>query len=64
MKLNNYLRISEAAEFLGVCKATLRHWDNIGKLKANKTPTGRRLYTKEQLESVLHGVRNSAEGEV
>jgi excisionase family DNA binding protein len=33
---NNYITIREAAKMLGVCEATLRRWDKLGKLKAVK----------------------------
>lgn len=43
--------IKEAAEFLGVSIATLRRWDEIGKLYAiRKTPDGNRYYNKIDLE--------------
>lgn len=44
------LTVQEAAELLGVSPATLRNWDNAGKLKAHRHPiNGYRLYSKEDI---------------
>ena len=37
-KLSDYLRISEAAEYLGVSPNTLRNWENAGKIEAHRHP--------------------------
>jgi len=48
------LRIKEAAELLGVNPATLRKWDNEGKLPAIKiSKRGDRRYRKEDIEKFL-----------
>jgi len=61
-KINEYLTVGEAAEFLGVSKDTLRRWDRAGKLKARRHPiTGYRLYLRKELDSFLRGVM-AAEG--
>ncbi len=53
-KLNEYLTVGEAAEFLGVSKDTMRRWDRAGKLQARRHPiTGYRLYSKKELATVL-----------
>lgn len=45
------LRISEAAEFLGVTSETLRNWDHWGWLEPVRNPlTGYRYYRREDLE--------------
>ena len=41
-------KINEMSQKLGVSIKTLQRWDNSGKLKAKRTPTGRRYYTEEQ----------------
>ena len=52
--LKDYLSINQAAQIIGVSKATLRRWDNQGKLKAIKHPlTGYRLYEKKDLDRFL-----------
>ena len=48
------LRIKEAAELLGVNPATLRKWDNEGKLPAIKiSKRGDRRYKQEDIEKFL-----------
>ena len=42
--------LNEAATYLGVSKATLRNWDNDGKLTAIRNPVnGYRLYDMNEL---------------
>lgn len=54
-RIQDYMTITEAAEFLGVSASTLRNWDRLGKLKAVRNPmNGYRLYRKSDLETVLH----------
>jgi len=51
---NNYVTIREAAKMLGVCEATLRRWDKLGKLKAVRHPiNGYRLYNVDSLKSLI-----------
>ena len=48
------LRIKEAAKLLGVSPATLRKWDNEGKLPAIKISTrGDRSYHKNDIDKFL-----------
>lgn len=45
------VRVGEAAEFLGVCKETLRNWDRSGRLVPKRNPvTGYRYYRQADLE--------------
>ena len=44
----------EFAKLLGVTVKTLQRWDNIGRLKANRSPSNRRYYTDEHLTSIIH----------
>lgn len=54
VKLRDYLRISEAAEYLGVSPNTLRNWENAGKVVAVRHPVnGYRLFKREDLEALL-----------
>lgn len=49
-----FLRIGEAARYLGVSMDTLRNWDRCGKLKPARNPANRyRLYSPEQLSAFL-----------
>ncbi len=48
------LQVGEAAEFLGVCRETLRNWDRSGRLVAQRNPvTGYRYYQQRELEKFL-----------
>lgn len=52
--LRDFLRISEAAEYLGVSPNTLRNWENAGKIAAHRHPVnGYRLFKKEELDGLL-----------
>lgn len=46
-----FLTVEEFARRIGVHPQTVRSWDNTGALSAHhKTPSGRRLYSEEQVE--------------
>lgn len=52
--LRDFMRISEAAEYLGVSPNTLRNWENAGKIAAHRHPVnGYRLFKKEDLDALL-----------
>lgn len=51
---NEMLKPSEATKILGVSYETLKNWDKKGILKAFRTPTNRRYYTREQLNKFLN----------
>jgi MerR family transcriptional regulator, copper efflux regulator len=54
VKLRDYLRISEAAEYLGVSPNTLRNWENAGKVVAVRHPlNGYRLFKRKDLDALL-----------
>ncbi len=53
-KLDGYLRIKAAAEYLGVSPNTLRNWGRSGKLAERRHPINDyRLYAKEELDALL-----------
>jgi MerR family copper efflux transcriptional regulator len=53
-KLRDFLRISEAAEYLGVSPNTLRNWERAGKIVAHRHPVNQyRLFKREDLDAVL-----------
>ncbi len=53
-KLDEYLRITEAAEYVGVAPNTLRNWGKNGKLTERRHPVnGYRLYAREDLDALL-----------
>lgn len=56
-KLRDYLRITEAAEYLGVSPNTLRNWENAGKLMVHRHPMNRyRLFRRQELDALLKQV--------
>ena len=59
--LRDFLRISEAAEYLGVSPNTLRNWERAGKIVAHRHPVNRyRLFKKEELDTLLRQLHESA----
>ncbi len=57
-KLKDFLRISEAAEYLGVSSKTLRNWENAGKITAFRHPVnGYRLFRQKDLDELLRRVQ-------
>ena len=61
-KLSEYLRISEAAEYLGVSPNTLRNWERAGKIEAHRHPVNSyRLFKKEELDALLKQVQEPDE---
>lgn len=52
--LAEYLKVNEAAAYLGVSTWTLRNWDKSGKLKPMRHPmNGYRIYKQEDLDAIL-----------
>ena len=57
-KLSDYLRVSEAAEYLGISPNTLRNWERAGKIVAHRHPMNHyRLFKREELDALLDQVR-------
>ena len=60
-KLDGYLRIKEAATYLGVSPNTLRNWGSGGKLTERRHPiNGYRLYAKRELDALLRKAERPA----
>ena len=60
-KLSDYLRISEAAEYLGVSPNTLRNWVNAEKVVAIRHPVNDyRLFKREDLDALLKQVETAS----
>ena len=59
-KLDEYVKINEAAEYLGVCRNTLRNWGRQGKIPEHRHPVNRyRLYKVGDLEALLKRTEQS-----
>ena len=59
--IRDYLRISQAADFLGVSPQTLRNWERDGKITCYRHPlSGYRLFREKDLEALLRALHNSA----
>jgi excisionase family DNA binding protein len=53
-RLDGYLRIKEAAKYLGVSPNTLRNWGRGGKITEHRHPINNyRLYKKSDLARLL-----------
>jgi excisionase family DNA binding protein len=53
-KLEKYLRIKEAAQYLGVSPNTLRNWGRAGKIAEHRHPVNNyRLYRQVDLNRLL-----------
>jgi excisionase family DNA binding protein len=53
-KLNEYVKVAEAARILGVSQNTLRGWAEAGKIPMRRNPAnGYRLFLRRDLERFL-----------
>lgn len=53
-KLNEYVKVAEAAEILGVSQGTVRAWAEDGKIPMSRNPAnGYRLFRRDDLEKFL-----------
>jgi len=54
-KLSDFMKIADAAEYLGVSANTLRNWETAGKILTHRHPVNRyRLFKKEELDELLN----------
>lgn len=61
-KLDSYLTIKEAAEYLGVSANTLRNWGRDNKLPMHRNPiNGYRLFKITDLDKFLANIEKSKE---
>ena len=57
-KITDYMKIHDAAMFLGVTPNTLRNWERARKIIAYRNPLNSyRLYKKEDLEQLLCNIQ-------
>jgi len=53
-KINEFMTVGEAAEYLGISPSSLRRWDRAGKLKARRHSASLyRLYLRADLDRFL-----------
>jgi DNA (cytosine-5)-methyltransferase 1 len=53
-KISDFLRVADAADYLGVSPNTLRNWENAGKINALRNPMNdHRLFRRSDLDSLL-----------
>ena len=58
--LDEYLRIKEAAEYLGVAPNTLRNWEAAGKIPVRRHPVNNyRLFKIGDLDALLETAEQS-----
>jgi excisionase family DNA binding protein len=59
-KAPTWLRLSEAAAYLGVHPATVRRWADEGQIACIRTPGGRRRFTQGDLDAFMAAMRSEA----
>jgi len=60
-RLDEYVRINEAAKYLGVCRNTLRSWGRTGKIPEHRHPVNNyRLFKISDLQKLLSITEQSA----
>lgn len=52
------LSISQAARELGVSLGTVRRWNDLGYIKAYRTPGGQRRFSRVQLDEFLQSLES------
>ena len=59
-KLDEYLRITQAAQYLGVARNTLRNWEAAGRISVHRHPVNNyRLFKVTDLERLLKATEQS-----
>jgi excisionase family DNA binding protein len=51
---DDWLSIGEAASLLGLSVKTLRRYDESGRLRATRSPSGHRRYRRSQIDDVMN----------
>lgn len=51
---DEHLSIKDTRRLLGVTTETLRKWANSGKIRFSQTPTGRKLYNKQDVLNIIN----------
>lgn len=62
-KIAEYVKITEAAEILGVAQNTLRKWAEQGKISMHRNPAnGYRLFRRDDLDAFLKNIAKPVSG--
>jgi excisionase family DNA binding protein len=57
---HGYLRIGDAARYLGVSPSTLRNWERLGKIATHRHPLNNyRLFKRTDLDALLQQIERS-----
>ena len=60
-KVDEYVRINEAAKYLGVCRNTLRNWGRTGRIPEYRHPVNNyRLFKVSDLDKLFRKTEQSA----
>lgn len=60
-KIKDYLKIADAAEYLGVSQNTLRAWAESGKIPCRRNPANKyRLFRRQDLEAYLKSLESES----
>ena len=60
IKLTEYMKTAEAADYLGVSQNTLRKWAALGSIPMQRNPVnGYRLFRRKDLDSFLQNIAKS-----
>ena len=58
-KLDSFLTVAEAADYLGVSSNTIRNWGRDGKIKEHRHPINNyRLFKTDDLDKLLKKANN------
>lgn len=58
---NRFCNVGQAADYLGVSAASLRHWSDQGRLPVYRTPGGQRRFRLSDLDSFMESMLDGPE---
>jgi excisionase family DNA binding protein len=63
-RIQGFMTVKEAADYLGVKPITLRRWDKKGKLKTRRHPMNNyRIYTRKEVEKIKKMIEGDVNGD-
>lgn len=57
---DEWIGISEASRLLGLSVATLRRYDESGRLRASRSPSGQRRYKRRDIRAAISHTTDAA----